>query len=124
MNAEKPSLNPDTATANPPINPNKKGARNLKIMVLSALVLAFVILGFGLWLYQKNGTYLLDLSRPGYQPATEITPVKDDWSFPPSGDLKQSDFQNFTEHLNQKLEKLKSANAFSDEPLSEESLGF
>jgi hypothetical protein len=106
-----------------PINA-EKGGHNLKIMVALSLILSFVLLGFGLWLYQSSGTYLLDLSRPGYQPEVETTDTKDDWSFSPSGELKAEDVESFNFHLDQKLNKLKDANAFSEEALSDESLGF
>ncbi|MDR2063248.1 MAG: hypothetical protein LBQ02_00445 [Candidatus Nomurabacteria bacterium] len=111
MNEEKPSAG------------SQIGARNLWLMVMGVLVLAFVILGFGFWLYQDNGTYLLDLSRPGYQPEVKTPSANDDWSFSPSGELKTTDYENFTRHFNDKLNKIRDTNAFSEEALSDESLG-
>jgi hypothetical protein len=116
------SDNPDTNERKPTAG-NRGGARNLWLMVTGALVLAFAILGLGFWLYQHSGTYLLDLSRPGYQPETKTSAANDDWSFSPFGELKTEDYKNFTEYFNNKLDKIKDTNAFSGEALSDESLG-
>lgn len=106
----------------------ERGARNLVILGIGAILLAVITTGLELWIYRDTGDIYLDRSRPGYLPdreeAEENTEVEQTYSYPDSGALNAKEFDEYLTHLKEIEDSIqKIGDPYSSGPLSDESLG-
>lgn len=105
-----------------------RGGKNLAILGIGAILLASCTTGISLLIYRNSGDIYLDRSRPGYLPdeeeVTEESDVNTTYSFPDTGELSADELAEYLQELKVLTEHLAdSADSYSPDPLSDESLG-
>lgn len=105
----------------------ERGARNLLILGVGAIVIATTTTAVSLAIYRISGDIYLDRSRPGYLPdkdeVTDDPSSNPSFVFSESGALKPDELDAYLEQLRQADERLKNyPDPFSPLPLSDESL--
>lgn len=97
----------------------------LTVLMGSAVIIAILFSGVGLYLYGTSGAAQLDLSRPGYegitQGASEETKKLSDFSS--SGPIDEATLQEFDQLFSAQRKNVKEVNAFGGDPMSPEGLG-
>lgn len=104
----------------------KPGGRNLVLLGIFALVIAFFTTAVSLFIYRKTGAIYLDRSRPGYVSEKDkySAPPQNVSSFSGDGPLDQENVDLYLERLDATRKNIKAFDkAFSASPLSDESLG-
>lgn len=104
------------------------GGKNLVILGIASVVVAFLTTGVSLALYHNSGDIYLDRSRPGYLPDEEEIKqddeVKEDYTFSKSGALNKAVVEEYLEKLQEEIEAIDAyENPFSASALSDEKLG-
>lgn len=100
--------------------------RHQLVTAITAVVgVALVMTGISMTLYVWSGASGLDLSRPGFTSArNSIDNAAGDTAFDATGPLEESDVAQFRKLLLKQQNKLKDLGSFSDDTLSDVSLGF
>lgn len=118
-----------SATSQAPVSPARtRGGRNLTILGIGAILIAFTTTSIGILVYHNSGDIYLDRSRPGYLPDPEeveeeqnISPT---YTYPENGPLDKSELETYLKELKKVNDRLKAlADPYSAGPLSDESLG-
>ena len=104
------------------------GGRNLVILGLASVVIAFLTTGVSLALYHNSGDIYLDRSRPGYLPDEEEIEQgedeKDEYVFNKSGVINDAVLEEYAENLQEEIKAVEAyKNPFNAEALSDEKLG-
>ncbi len=104
------------------------GGRNLVILGIASVVIAFLTTGVSLALYHNSGDIYLDRSRPGYLPDEEEIEqddnVKDEYVFDKTGTINDAVLEEYAENLQNEIEAIEAyKNPFSADALSDERLG-
>ena len=104
------------------------GGRNLVILGLASVVIAFLTTGISLALYHNSGDIYLDRSRPGYLPDEEEIEQgedeKDEYVFNKSGVINDAVLEEYAENLQEEIKAVEAyRNPFNAEALSDEKLG-
>ena len=104
------------------------GGRNLVILGIASVVIAFLTTGVSLALYHNSGDIYLDRSRPGYLPDEEEIEqddnVKDEYVFDRTGTINDAVLEEYMENLQKEIEAVEAYNnPFDAEALSDERLG-
>ncbi|MBO4276195.1 hypothetical protein J5868_00600 [Candidatus Saccharibacteria bacterium] len=104
------------------------GGRNLVILGIASVVIAFLTTGVSLALYHNSGDIYLDRSRPGYLPDEEEIEqddnVKDEYVFDKTGTINDTVLEEYAENLQNEIEAIEAyKNPFSADALSDERLG-
>ena len=104
------------------------GGRNLVILGLASVVIAFLTTGVSLALYHNSGDIYLDRSRPGYLPDEEEIEQgedeKDEYVFDKSGVINDAVLEEYAENLQEEIKAVEAyKNPFNAEALSDEKLG-
>lgn len=104
------------------------GGRNLVILGLASVVIAFLTTGVSLALYHNSGDIYLDRSRPGYLPDEEEIEQgedeKDEYVFNKSGVINDAVLEEYAENLQEEIKAVEAyRNPFNAEALSDEKLG-
>lgn len=108
---------------------NSRGARNLLIMGIIAIVLAVSTTGVSLAIYHNSGDIYLDRSRPGFLPDEEEIEeegeeVKNEYDFMADGDVTPDGLKGYLENLEKEEEQINAyEKPFDSKVLSDESLG-
>ncbi len=106
-----------------------RGAMNLLIMGLLAVVIAVSTTGVSLAIYHNSGDIYLDRSRPGYLPdKEEIEDEEDDeeedYDFAKSGAITRDSLDEYLKHLEQEEKEIDAfEKPFDASVLSDEHLG-
>lgn len=106
-----------------------KGARNIVIMGLAAIVIALLTTGVSLAIYHNSGDIYLDRSRPGFLPDKEeiedSTSKQDsDYELEKSGPITEQILEEYLESFEIEDDKVKAYNdSFDVNALSDEKLG-
>ena len=108
--------------------PEKKinGGRNLIILGLGAVAIALLTTAVSLQIYRETGDIFLDRSRPGYIFENEKHNVEDDQkeTFSNEGEITTKAIDEYIKELTTVTERIQdSANDYSAEPLSDDTLG-
>lgn len=107
----------------------KKGGRNLVVLGVGSIAIAFVTTAISLLIYHHSGDIYLDRSRPGFLPdekeaAQEESYVSDNYRLSDSGALDQKTIDEYLKELQKAIDETTSIkNPYSSGPLSDESLG-
>ncbi|MBQ8984860.1 hypothetical protein IJ098_03335 [Candidatus Saccharibacteria bacterium] len=104
----------------------KRGSRNLTILGIVSTGIAILTTAVSLIVYHNSGDIYLDRSRPGYLPdKSEIqTQVESSYDFSVTGPLTKEVLDEYIKHYNEELNIIDDLEApFSEEPLSDKSLG-
>lgn len=102
------------------------GGRNLIIMGIISITVAVITTSVSLYLYRVTGDIYLDRSRPGFISEGEEHNKEDDRGedFSSEGAMTAGAFDKYLEQLDTVTERIDgSAESFSAEPLSDDSLG-
>jgi hypothetical protein len=102
------------------------GGRNLIIMGIISITVAVITTSVSLYLYRVTGDLYLDRSRPGFISEGEEHNKEDDRGedFSSEGAMTAGSFDKYLEQLDTVTERIDgSAESFSAEPLSDDSLG-
>ena len=104
------------------------GGRNLVILGIASVVIAFLTTGVSLALYHNSGDIYLDRSRPGYLPDEEEIEqddnVEDEYVFDRTGTINDAVLEEYAENLQNEIEAIEAyKNPFSADALSDERLG-
>ena len=104
------------------------GGRNLVILGIASVVIAFLTTGVSLALYHNSGDIYLDRSRPGYLPDEEEIEqddnVKDEYVFDKTGTINDAVLEEYAKNLQNEIEAIEAyKNPFSADALSDERLG-
>lgn len=111
-------------------NKSKINQNKLIIFILGALLMAFILIGISLWMYEQFGTAQLDLSRPSLQEAREQAKKDAERekrekaeaeNFDSTGEIDSKAAKKFENLYNQSLNRLKD-NFFGENALSDETL--
>lgn len=113
---------------------NKARENQFAAFIVLAIVVAGILMGVSLWLYNESGAAQLDLSRPSYQAAREESARKEKAEkekaekekrtkedFSADGNVDEKALEEFRGIYKARLNKIK-ANAFRPDPLSDDSL--
>ncbi len=103
------------------------GGRNLTLLGVGAIVVAFLMTGISLAIYHNSGDIYLDRSRPGFLPDEEELEqeeiVEEEYNFSKTGKLSDEVLDEYLEHLEEEVEIIDSyKDPFNVELLSDESL--
>lgn len=104
------------------------GSRNLLILGIGSILIAGVTTSVSLAIYRNTGDIYLDRSRPGFLPDKDEveaeTEATTNFTYSDSGELDGEELKQYLEELQKIEDRLKNLpDAFSDAPLSDESLG-
>lgn len=106
-----------------------KGGRNLIILGVAAVAVAFVTTSVSLMFYRSSGDIYLDRSRPGYLPDEEeaegeIGNPEGNYDFSQTGAIDAEVLDEYIENLQVEIDAIdKYIEPFSDAALSDEKLG-
>ncbi len=105
-----------------------KGGRNLILLGVGSILVAFIMTGVSLAIYHNSGDIYLDRSRPGFLPDEEELEQKDDveeeFEFDKTGKISDEVLEEYLKHLKEEVEIIDSyKEPFNVELLSDESLG-
>ena len=105
-----------------------KGGRNLIILGIGSILIAFVMTSISLAIYHNSGDIYLDRSRPGFLPDEEELEqgeeVEEEYEFDKTGKLSEEVLEEYLEHLDEEIKTIDSfKNPFNTELLSDEYLG-
>ena len=106
------------------------GARNLILLGLVSTIIAIATTAVSLVIYHYSGDIYLDRSRPGFLPDEKEEEEREEqvnakYSFSDTGELNVDAYNEYLEKIKSvqsALDQLK--NPFSEDSLSDESLGF
>ena len=106
-----------------------RGARNLMILGVGAVLITLAATGLELWIYRASGDIYLDRSRPGFLPDSEEveeeTEANSNYIYSENGPLDKNELEEYLEELKKIEDNLKKIpNPYGDSALSDESLGF
>ncbi|MBQ3293585.1 hypothetical protein IJG96_00420 [Candidatus Saccharibacteria bacterium] len=121
-----------TATNSPAPNDKpktSKGGRNLILLGVGAIVIAFTTTFVALKIYHDSGDIYLDRSRPGFLPEKEEAEAEkdpQDFEFKDSGIITSDVLNEYLDNLKQEINRLNdfSSEPFTPAPLSDKALGF
>ncbi len=104
------------------------GGRNLVVLGLGSILVAFLMTGVSLAIYHNSGDIYLDRSRPGFLPDEEELEqeeiVEEEYSFNKTGKLSGEVLDEYLKHLEEEIDIIDSyKEPFNVELLSDESLG-
>ena len=118
-------------TKKPEVTNSSQGGRNLVLLGVGAVLIAFLTTFVALKIYHDSGDIYLDRSRPGFLPEKEEAEAEaerhsDDFEFSSSGPITNEVIDEYLENLKQEINRLNdfSAEPFGPAPLSNEALGF
>lgn len=122
---EEPVKTPEKDVKVETKEPKSHGGRNLVIMGIGAIVVALVSTGISLQIYRATGDIYLDRSRPGYISESDKVDSKDkDETFSDTGDMNDAAVDLYIKELDATNNKIKALSGdFSEEPISDDSLG-
>ena len=95
------------------------------LLIISSILISFILVVISMTMYNSSGAAQLDLSRPGYQGVRDQV-VKSDSDFQnytSAGPINQTTIDEFQALYDGQAKKIKSVNAFGNDPLSPEALG-
>ena len=93
------------------------------VLIAGVIVVSFILIGIGMYIYNTSGAAQVDLSRPGYksvQAEASRQGVTDAYSA--TGDLTSDDFDNFNEMYNDHSRHVIGVDSFDPEPLADDTL--
>lgn len=104
------------------------GGRNLVLLGIGAIVIAFIMTGVSLAIYHNSGDIYLDRSRPGFLPDEEELEqeevVEEEYEFSKTGKVSDEVLDEYLQHLNEEIKTIDSyKEPFNTGLLSDENLG-
>ncbi len=103
------------------------GGRNLVILGIVSVAIAFTTTGVALAVYHNSGDIYLDRSRPGFLPdADEIQDdsQEEEYEFDINGTVTKESLDEYLKKFKEEIEAVDAyTNPFSSEALSDERLG-
>ena len=104
------------------------GGRNLVLLGIGAVMIAFLMTGISLAIYHNSGDIYLDRSRPGFLPDEDELEkreeVEEEYEFKKTGKLSEEVLEEYLQHLDAEVKAIDSyEDPFNIELLSDESLG-
>lgn len=105
-----------------------RGGKNLVILGVLSVIVAFLTTGVSLALYHNSGDIYLDRSRPGYLPDEEEISqdddIRDEYVFDKSGTINGAVLDEYMEHFEKEIEAIEAyREPFAASALSDERLG-
>lgn len=92
-------------------------------MVMGAIAIAIVWVIISVAIYINNGTHLLDLSRPGYEPVREQVRQDDSvQSFESDGALDVETLEGFMRNYSEQIDEINQLDDFSGQSLDDKQL--
>lgn len=92
--------------------------------IVICLIVAFIMTGVSLKLYQMSGAIQLDMSRPGYEKVrTQVEKVAEDKPFDSSGKLDDKAIDDFQSRINKYKKELDEVGDFDPTIISDDNLG-
>ncbi len=115
----------DSAEMNAETESRIKQVFKYKIVILIVLVvmIAGLLVSVSIGLYNSSGTAQLDLSRPEYSTVIDKIEYVESSKYPNSGKLDEESLKEFEKRYDDRAETLVDIEAFSQEPLTNKSLG-
>lgn len=105
----------------------KRGSRNLIVLGIVSTGIAIITTAVSLIVYHNSGDIYLDRSRPGYLPdKSEVQPQTEEssYEFSVTGPLTKEALDDYIKYFEEELNIIDDLEApFSEEPLSDKSLG-
>lgn len=93
-------------------------------MIIGSIIVAIVLVFVSMALYYSSGASQLDLSSPSYVDIrNKIDSSDNSVDYSNTGKMNSDAIAEFKNLFNQKVEKVKSVDVFSGDPLNPESLG-
>lgn len=101
------------------------GQYRFLLFIISAILMAFCLVMVSMYMYNSSGAAQLDLSRPGYKSVRSqaTTNSSDFQNYPTTGAIDVKAVNEFEGLYDKQVQKIKTANVFSGDPLSPEALG-
>ncbi len=104
-----------------------KGGRNMVILGIASVLVAFATTGVSLAVYHNSGDIYLDRSRPGYLPdeaEAEGEAIEEEYSLEKSGKVTKELLEEYLEKLDAEIKVVDTYETpFDVEALSDEKLG-
>lgn len=93
------------------------------LFVVSCIIVAIVMTGISLVLYQRSGAMKLDMSRPGYESVrTEVEKSNDDQPYSSSGAFDDEVIQDFENRIDKYRDELNNMGDYDNASITDESL--
>lgn len=112
------------------IKKRTRGARNLMIMGVAAILVALATTGVSMAIYHNSGDIYLDRSRPGFLPdEAEIQEEEDDaaeneYDFSKTGAITKESLEEYLKNLEKEEKAINTyGEPFNDKALSDDHLG-
>lgn len=101
------------------------GQHRFVLLIATTIIIAVVLTGISLVIYNVSGSAQLDLSRPGYQSVSNQVDRNDEITdYGAFGPVNQTTVDEFTKTYDQQAAKAKAVDAFNGDPLNPEILEF
>jgi hypothetical protein len=95
------------------------------LLIALTIIVAIVLVGISLVIYNVSGSAQLDLSRPGYQSVSDKVEQDDEIDeYDASGPVNKTTVNEFTTLYDAQAAKAKATDAFNGDPLNPEVLEF
>lgn len=115
---------PETTTSTTPADDlSFWDTHRLTLLLIIAVLIAVVLTGVSMVLYNISGAAQLDLSRPGYQSVSnQVDKEEKIDSYSSSGSVNKETIQEFITLYDKQADKAKAVDAFNGDPLNPEVL--
>jgi hypothetical protein len=101
------------------------GQHRFLLLIALTIIVAIVLVGISLVIYNVSGSAQLDLSRPGYQSVSDkVEPDDEIDEYDASGPINKTTVNEFTTLYDAQAAKAKATDAFNGDPLNPEVLEF
>lgn len=95
------------------------------VLIAGAMVVALIWVVVSVTIYVRDGTYLLDLSRPGYAPVRDRVQQEESYTqenFSPDGPIDEQSLQQFLKLYKERTEDINKYDNFNSNALHEQQL--
>jgi len=101
------------------------GKRRFVLLIILAIIVASILVGVAMMMYNSSGAAQLDLSRPGYVDVRDKTVDSsgDFKNYSSSGTIDQKSIDEFKALYDEQASKTKAADAFKGDPLNPDAMG-
>lgn len=94
------------------------------LMLLLATIVSCLLVGVSLYLYNRDGTAQIDLSRPGYKSIRSQVSDKDDFDgYSEIGEINEESIIEIEYLIDERIKENDSVSAFGGDPLDPKTLG-
>ena len=93
------------------------------MLIVGAVTTALGLTAIAIFIYIWSGEINVDLSRPGYEPKSQLAEDEENGNFASSGPINQAVINDFNSRVDKIRTRLGAVDSFLPDPLSDHALG-